>query len=24
MEITIRNPTGEKEDAAGNPWWRFW
>jgi hypothetical protein len=24
LEITIKNPTGEKEDAASNPWWRFW
>ena len=24
LEITIRNPTGETEEAAGKPWWRFW
>jgi hypothetical protein len=24
LVITIQNPTGEKEDAAGNPWWGFW
>ncbi|HVG28229.1 MAG TPA: hypothetical protein VM864_00775 [Pyrinomonadaceae bacterium] len=24
LEITIRNPTGEKEGAASKPWWRFW
>ena len=24
LEITIQNPTGEKEDAASKPWWRFW
>ena len=24
LEMTIRNPTGEKDGAAGKPWWRFW
>jgi hypothetical protein len=24
LAITIQNPTGEKEDAASKPWWRFW
>lgn len=24
LVITIQNPTGKKEDASSNPWWRFW
>lgn len=24
LAITIQNPTGEVEAAAGKPWWRFW
>lgn len=24
LVITIQNPTGEKENEASMPWWKFW
>ncbi|HEV2799599.1 MAG TPA: hypothetical protein VGW12_03835 [Pyrinomonadaceae bacterium] len=24
LGITIQNPDGEEESAAGKPWWKFW